>query len=694
MKTLASTLRNIILSVPALILAFCLTVSCGKQPEPDTPDTPDTPGTTVEEYALTLESESEFYQVSFPEKAKAGETVGITVTPVENVFIDAVKVNSKRAEKISDTEFTFEMPKRDAKISVQTSGTVTVEESQYFTAAVDKEIAAEGETVTVTFYMKYVTDIISSAVVNGKINCRLVATDFNEYTYSFEMPEGPATVVGQLDNEYKLIQREWDDNCVISMLDCINNSGEENEFCSQVTGGLVHYRYECSVGYDVTCTVTGLDTGTDYTGDVFWSLAEDNHLGQDCWAFYMPEEGVLIKAVSKERDIYNSEPFIGEYQGYWITVPEGRIVSSDTPSMQLELCGSSAYFVTSDDANAYDFSGIYSVNNGKIQYSEEEFKGSFGIYGNLLENDFAFITIDNLLQVQMETRRYYLVSKNDFSFVCATDTDYQTRYLVEADQNGSKSYYFMEIDTKSLKPAEADFLSGNTISGDCVAIFSINGAPYVKYTYSAGSHPVFQYCGKEAGSYTSDNGETLTLDGFGNAVYNGTEGTYTIDANIVTFNGETKLNINTATKTFTVINESTGIQLASSYSTSTAWIGVDGNVSETGMVIVKFDSAYNGVDYKEGYALVKITYMDTGKEKEMIGASSPYFIDEANRTVTISNVLQGNGGWGTTKKDIVLNISEDGKMLTFVDEVIFSTSSPYIYCYGQEWAPLYSDDAE
>ena len=171
MKTLASTLRNIILSVPALILALCLTVSCGKQPEPDTPDTPDTPGTTVEEYAITLESESEFYQVSFPEKAKAGETVGITVTPVENVFIDAVKVNSKRAEKISDTEFTFEMPKRDAKISVQTSGTVTVEESQYFTAAVDKEIAAEGETVTVTFHMKYVTDIISSAVVNGKINC-------------------------------------------------------------------------------------------------------------------------------------------------------------------------------------------------------------------------------------------------------------------------------------------------------------------------------------------------------------------------------------------------------------------------------------------------------------------------------------------------------------------------------------------
>jgi hypothetical protein len=59
--------------------------------------------------------------------------------------------------------------------------------------------------------------------------------------------------------------------------------------------------------------------------------------------------------------------------------------------------------------------------------------------------------------------------------------------------------------------------------------------------------------------------------------------------------------------------------------------------------------------------------------------------------VTISNVLQGNGGWGTTKKDIVLNISEDGKTLTFADEIIYSTSSPYIVCYGQEYAPIYSE---
>jgi hypothetical protein len=48
-------------------------------------------------------------------------------------------------------------------------------------------------------------------------------------------------------------------------------------------------------------------------------LAADNHLYQDCWAFYMPNEPVLIKAVSKEKSVYVGADFIGNYSGYWIT---------------------------------------------------------------------------------------------------------------------------------------------------------------------------------------------------------------------------------------------------------------------------------------------------------------------------------------------------------------------------------------
>lgn len=155
-----------------------------------------------------------------------------------------------------------------------------------------------------------------------------------------------------------------------------------------------------------------------------------------------------------------------------------------------------------------------------------------------------------------------------------------------------------------------------------------------------------------------------------------------------------RFNINTNTLTFTIIDDATGITLDPVYSTTTAWIFVEsGDPYKGGHIVVRFDSDYSG-NYKEGYALIKITYMDTGREKEMIGASCPYFIDEATRTVTISNVLQGkSGSYGTERKDIVLNISDDGKTLTFAAEAIHSTSSPYIYCYGGDYAPIYSEGA-
>ena len=68
--------------------------------------------------------------------------------------------------------------------------------------------------------------------------------------------------------------------------------------------------------------------------------------------------------------------------------------------------------------------------------------------------------------------------------------------------------------------------------------------------------------------------------------------------------------------------------------------------------------------------------------------SRAYSIDEANRTITISGVLQGciksDGYWGTERKDVVLKYSEDFKPLTIVNDKITATSSPYIYCIGGE----------
>ena len=687
------TNRNISYAFGILLTAFSL-FSCEKEKqEEENKVTPE-----VNEYKITLEKESDFYTVEVPETAKAGEEVNVTVTPVENVLIDDVQYNRKSATAISDTEYTFTMPEKDVTIRVKTSSTVTVEESSYFKGKADKEIAKAGETVTVAFTALYIDDIVSGATVNGNIECKLEGADLGEYIYSFEMPEGPAVVTGHLLNDYHIIERKWDEHSVIVMLDCINHQGTEKEFCSQVEGKLVHFIYKWDIGYDVECKITGLETGTDYTNIIFWSLAEDNLLYQDCWAFEMPGENVVIETTSNEQDTYTEQSFTGLYHGYEMTLGENRLITSDTPSLQAELRESAAYLVTSNDGNAYDFSGLYTITDGHISYDPENCRGDYALSGMLLPEDFAFIIVDDLIDNKADNRKYYLAGKKDFSYACATDTEYATRFLVEACCDGSRTWYFVEKDTKSIKVATAEFKTGASIAEDCEAIISINGKPHFKYTYQSGNAPVFTYCGKEAGTYTSDKSETLTLDGFGSAIYSGTEGTYTIEAGVVTFtDGEgnkIRFNINTNTLTFTIIVDATGITLDPVYSTTTAWIYVEsGDPYQGGHVVVRFDSDYSG-NYKEGYALIKITYMDTGREKEMIGASCPYFIDEATRTVTISNVLQGkSGSYGTEKKDIVFNISDDGKTLTFAAEAIHSTSSPYIFCYGGEYSPIVSEGA-
>ena len=695
-----------------ILVAALVVFACEKPTpvEPDQPNNPDQPGQTTppeEEkptaYQISMKAESEFYEVEFPETAEAGETVIVTVTPVENVFVDAVRYNSVKAQEVEGQEntFEFEMPEKDVTLSVNTSSTVTVLPSSYFKGSADAEIAAAGDLVTVTFVVNNIEDMVSTATVNGSIECELVGMDLGEYIFTFEMPEGPAVVEGSTAVEYHVIDREWDENCVIYMLDCINHQGTPEEFCSQKPEGIVHFIYKWDLGYDVTCTVTGQKTGKDYTRDVFWSLAADNHLYQDCWAFYMPNEPVLIKAVSAEKSVYEGVTFTGNYSGYWVTFGENNIYTSTDPSMHIELSKSSAYFVTSTDENTYDFSGLYSVNDNAITGDRETSRGDFALRGQFLEGDFMFAIIDNLLFDNVDHRRFYLTAKNGFDFVSATDRSNGGRFLLEADQNGQKTWYFIERDNQSIKKAEVTFLEGSSIGDTCVAMIDViggiefNRTDRFKYTYENGGVPEFTYSGKEVGTYTSDKDETLELDGFGYAKYNGTEGTYTIEAGLVTFTDaegtQTKFNVNMNDKTFVVIADSTGLELDPRYSTTTAWISVDGEQSETGMITVAFEANYGATAVKEGYAFIQIKYMEMGKEKEMIGASSPYYIDAENRTVTISNVLQGNGGWGTTKKDIVLNISEDGKTLTFADEIIYSTSSPYIVCYGQEYAPIYSE---
>ena len=692
----------------AVLIAALLAFSCEKPDNPEPPkEEQEQPGNNngnedgkedgkeepqEKTYSITGPN-SEFYQVDFPESAKEGETVTVTVTPVENVNIVAVRYNSKKADLVKENVYSFEMPKKDVELTVNSSSTVTVVPSSYFTYEVDKPVAEAGDLVQVIFGVYNVEDVIKSVTVNGA-NSKVEVLDMGIYGCAFTMPEGPAVVEAYLAEDYYVIEREWDANSAVWMLDCINNQGTPEEFCSQKAGFPVHFLYKCDLGFDVVCTVTGTETGKDYTREIFWSLAADNHLYQDCWAFMMPDEPVVIKAVSTERNVYEGAEFVGDYTGYWITEGDNLIYRSSQPAMGLELRKSGAFYVNTTDANAYYFSGIYTVTDGQIASDREVAVGDFALRGNILEDGYAFAIIDNILHDNVDNRRFYLVGKDNFDFVCASDK-YATRFLLEANEGGQKSWYFIERDNQSIKKAIVSFTSGSSIGETCEAKVKVEGGiafnrtEEFKYTFQNGSNPVFTYIGKEAGTYTSAKGETLVLDGFGKGTYNGTEGTYTIENGIVTFtdvNGKmTKMNTDVNNKTFTVIveaSEETLKALAAEYKTTTAKISTNGTISEKGTVYVAFDRNYYG-DYYKGYAQIKITYISNGSTVEILGDTKKYVVDEVERTVTFPSVVQGDGvhSNSTIKKDVVFKISDDFKTLTLVNDYIYSTN-PNDFCLG------------
>ena len=654
----------------------------------------DTPGKKV--FSISLKAESEFYEVEFPAEAEGGETVTVTVTPVKDVFVDEVRYNGLKATPVEGEEntFEFEMPKRKVTLTVNTSSTVTVVESTYYASEVSTTIAEAGETVTVAFGVYNPNDAITKALVNGTIRCDLVGTDIGVYIYEFTMPEGPAVVEGFLESEYFIIERQWDDHSVISMLDCINNQGTADEFCSQQQEGLVHFLYKYDLGYDAICTVTGLLSGEDYTDQVFWSLAEDNNLYQDCWAFYMPAEPVLIKSISIERSTYEGEPFVGNYKGYWVTLGESKLLSSSQPTLNLDLRKSTAYFVTSTDQNAYDFAGIYSVTNGQIAADHNaEREGDYALRGQVLENGYAFAIIDDLLVDNVDNRRFYFTGKDDFNFVCAADYS-GNRYLLEANKGGQKSWYFVERDNQSIKKATVQFRNGSSLEETCEAMVTVEGGiafnqtETFKYTYQNGGTPEFTYFDKKAGTYTSAKGETLVLDGFGDGTYNGTDGKYTLADGVVTFTDnsgkETKMITDANTMTFNVIveaSEDTLKALAAEYMTTTAKVSHNGTVTENGTLYLAIDRNYYGEPYK-GYAQYKFTFVAGGDEIEIIGGTKKYVIDEVEHTLTLPQIVQGDGVTPNTtvRKDLVFKISDDYKTLTLINNVY--SSKPSDFCFA------------
>lgn len=685
------TIKHLTKIILGCALFTLISFSC-TQEEPNKPTPPEPPIEGCEDttYNIAIRNNSDLFKISAPTQAVVNEEIDITITEIqEGVNIEAVKFNESEAEFVSNEDgtiiYSFVMPEEDVTISVENTCDITLLEGEHFSVVADKEKAGKNETVTLIFTVSTPYYKMTSATFNEE-QCTFVEQQGNDFTYTFTMPDEPVTVTGSAHSDELIIERSWDEHCVVVMLDCINNQGTPEEYCSQVFGEIVHFIEKHDLGYDVKLTVTGIETGTDYSSGIFWSLAEDSHLYQDSWAFYMPDESVMINATSTEKGDYLGEPFIGEYIGSLISVGTNNIYNTSEHKMTLNLRASSAYSFVTTDEKGFDTEGLYTYSQNKFDYIAESCTTDWGVRGEILDNEFVFAEVHYLIYDNWENISYYFGAREPFEYTCAASDQYGIYYLLEATQESGTRHFYVDIQRKTIKEVTLDFEYGDSINGYCLAKVSDETAPLFMYSYSSDSTPVFQFKGKEEGTYTSATLGTLYLDGFGKGTYNNTPGNYTLSGTIVKFNDGTNVsefNIDLNNKTFSIIENTSGWNGASQYSLNGAKIYLSGSVSNNGVVTVTLDKNLMGND-KEGYAAIQIQYPGSfGRLSDIISDCQPYYYESETHTLVITNVLQGTGnGYSTTRKDIRLKVQSDFSSMTFEAEYIYSTSTPYEYLFG------------
>jgi len=427
-------------------------------------------------------------------------------------------------------------------------------------------------------------------------------------------------------------------------------------------------------------SVKGLDSNLQPTGNEYplvWNY--DSKSGLWAWFLKMPKETVLIEATAHPLTTYVGQEFVGEYDCFfipWGSAYGNTVRSVSTPDASLELKDNTVFTLKSETGRVpgydYDNRGVYIYKDGDITFDEEACKNIAGrdndgiaLQGKYDPQAWVMMSFDLEDGGLDETYRYFFTVKKS-----AKVTDYKIaaneageRFLIAATVDGEREYWYYNAPggQKTLSKVKADF-AGKDIDEEGVeaTVYSEDGVALFKYKYADGK-PVFEYPGREAGTYTDEagEGEDLVLDGFGEGTYGDREGTYTIDEsgmNLVftcTDNGEEI--------TFVLYkNDGTySKQEAQPSAGPTGTYSTDGSYSYEMRVTVKDDGK---ADFY--FANGGTVYYDEH------GVNCVY--DATAKTIVLSGFMMGNPEtWGNSSLQTVdFTVSDDGSTLTCQTEKI------------------------
>lgn len=639
-------------------------------------------------YSIVVNYADTLCTYTAPDKAEPGETVTVDVNVIkENYHVAFVTANSIACEKIagSGTEcsYRFTMPEKNVEVSIIVIENEPDNYRIYYTDKGDTckvsgpEWGAVDSEIEVTFTMNegYEAVKVGSVTFNGNA-CELSSERVidNEYTFKFKMPAEDVTIDCKIILDKHVITVNQAENTYITMLNSSDNWDADPVVYDAWKGYSVKFLYGGELGYTADLKAV-TESGTDL--EVTW-LESDETAPNGCWKIEMPDEPITISTVAHEKSDYIGKSFTGTYKGYQIIVGENNMFKSSTPTFSLDMRGNTSFFAKSTDENKFDFDGCYEFNEEDNtfsylrEYSDNGFgEVDFGVSGKWFDNGDAFTYVTNLQMPKPDYLKYYFVSKDDFSYFCAATDQYGVRYLAELEKNGTRSWYYIEIQSLKVTKVNLKFTSGASIAGACTAIAYDGDKALFKYSHSsADSKPVFTMSGNEAGTYkpADGNGADLVLDGFGNAG-GASDGTYTIDRNIVTASDGSSYIIDMSSMTYTKV-------AAAEWTGSLTFIGEqdDAGVWNGVRCTGKFELYLNRTS--GGTVKGKARIIVTADTERLNSGDVSYVWLPKTHQIVLSGVLVGSGHSSSSRQDVVLTVSDDLKSMTFADmEYFHSTSS-------------------
>lgn len=583
---------------------------------------------------------------------------------------------------VADVEYiTFEKPSN----AVATEFAINAEDGLYYTVNCPDKAKA-GREVIFAIDILSATMRVDSVKFNGK-DCEYITDDGTTWYYKFKMPSNDVTLTITTGIDWHNIFPVQGEHTTLTMLnssDDWDKDPAEQKF-TNIMGKLVKFMWDIDLGYEGTLKIT-----TKSGEEVEYFYVEDDLDFGTCWECVMPDEDITIETTATEKTDYQGKSFVGEYKGYALTVADGGVSVSATPSFTLSLKANTAFTATSTDANAYDFDGCYTFDETKhtFVYDAEKAadmwgKKDNGLGGKWFSGGDAWVYVLDLNEDKPENTRYYFVSTDDFSSSIASGDTYGSRFLIELQRGSGKTWYYFDKLAGTVERVTLSFASGASIADASSAlVYDESGAPLFRYTRTtATSFPTFTMKGNEAGTYTAESGSgnQLTLDGFGNATFGTVSGTYTISSSIVTFvskadGSQTTFLIDTTAKTYTISGSATwdGAESFAAMVTGT----YDGNNASSGMVAITLNHDYAGNE-AEGKAKVQATLTNSYYQTtEIIASTATYVYDASAQTLTFSGILVGTAdGKSSERTSFVFDVAADKQSITCNEDKVLRAPS-------------------